>query len=151
MQRRDLIYGGFHLTRWKASAFRRPTSMHEISIIESILEVAEEKAREADSPSITVIKLRLGEFTAIAREALEFAFEVARLGTLAEHARLEIEVVPMVLHCVVCDAGTQPTRAMSLICPQCGFPLKIVSGKELQIEFIEIEEHNPCVHCGCLT
>jgi len=44
--------------------------MHEISIIESILEVAEEKAREADSPSITVIKLRLGEFTAIAREAL---------------------------------------------------------------------------------
>ena len=72
--------------------------MHEISIIESILEVAEEKASEADSPSITVIKLRLGEFTAIAREALEFAFEVARLGTLAEHARLEIEVVPMVLH-----------------------------------------------------
>ena len=125
--------------------------MHEISIIESILEVAEEKAREADSPSITVIKLRLGEFTAIAREALEFAFEVARLGTLAEHARLEIEVVPMVLHCVVCDAGTQPGRAMSLVCPQCGFPLKIVSGKELQIEFIEIEEHNPCVHRGCLT
>jgi hydrogenase nickel incorporation protein HypA/HybF len=116
--------------------------MHEISIIESILEVAEEEAREANSPSITVIKLRLGEFTAIERGALEFAFEVARLGTLAERARLEIEVVPMVLHCVVCDLAPQPAVAMSLICNQCGFPLKIISGKELQIEFIEIEEHN---------
>lgn len=114
--------------------------MHEISIIESVLEIAEEQAREANSMSITVIKLRLGEFTAIAREALEFAFDVARLGTLAEHARLEIEVVPMVLHCVVCEAEPQPTSAMSLICSQCGFPLKIISGQELQIEFIEVEE-----------
>ncbi len=117
--------------------------MHEISIIESILEVAEEKAREVNSPSITIIKLRLGQFTAIAREALEFAFEVARLGTLAERARLEIEVVPIVLHCVVCDLEPQPTGAISLICCQCGFPLKIISGKELQIEFIEIEECYP--------
>jgi hydrogenase nickel incorporation protein HypA/HybF len=116
--------------------------MHEISIIESILEVAEEKAREVNSPSIKVIKLRLGQFTTIAREALEFAFEVARLGTLAESASLEIEVVPMVLYCVVCNAGTQPTQAISFICPQCGFPLKIISGQELQIEFIEIEEHS---------
>jgi len=121
---------------------RRPAPMHEISIVESILEVAEEKAREANSPSILVIKLRLGQFTAIAWEALDFAFEVARQGTLAEHARLEIEVVPMVLHCVVCDAKTQPMIAMSLICTQCGFPLKIVSGKELQIEYIEIEEQD---------
>jgi hydrogenase nickel incorporation protein HypA/HybF len=117
--------------------------MHEISIIESILEVAEEKAREVNSPSIKVIKLRLGQFTNIARESLEFAFEVARLGTLAECARLEIEVVPMVLHCVVCNSRAQPTRAISLICAQCGFPLKILSGKELQIEFIEIEDHCP--------
>ena len=117
--------------------------MHEISIIESILEVAEEKAREVNSPSIKVIKLRLGQFTNIARESLEFAFEVARLGTLAECARLEIEVVPMVLHCVVCNSRAQPTRAISLICAQCGFPLKIISGKELQIEFIQNEDHCP--------
>jgi len=115
--------------------------MHEISIIESILEVAEEKAREVNSLSIKVIKLRLGQFTAIALEALEFAFEVARIGTLAECARLEIEVVPMVLQCVVCNADTQPTRAISLICPRCGFPLKIISGEDLQIEFIEVEDH----------
>jgi hydrogenase nickel incorporation protein HypA/HybF len=114
--------------------------MHELSIIETILEVAEAKAREANSSSIEAIKLRLGEFTAIARVALEFAFEVARQGTMAEHARLEIEVVPMVLHCVVCNDLTQPGQPKSLICTQCGFPRKIISGKELEIEYIEIED-----------
>jgi hydrogenase nickel incorporation protein HypA/HybF len=83
--------------------------------------------------------LRLGEFTTIVREALEFAFEIARQGTLAEYALLEIEVVPMVVRCVVCDALTQPVQAVRLICAQCGFPLEIVSGEELQIEYIEIE------------
>jgi hydrogenase nickel incorporation protein HypA/HybF len=114
--------------------------MHELSIIESILEAAEAKARDAKSPSIEVIKLRLGQFTAIAQVALEFAFEVARLGTLAEHARLDIEVVPMVLHCAVCDHITRPNHPMSFSCAQCGFPLNIVSGKELEIEYIEIED-----------
>ena len=124
--------------------------MHEISIIESILEVAEEKAREADSPSITVIKLRLGEFTAIAREALEFAFEVARLGTLAEHARLEIEVVPMVLHCVVCDAGTQPTRAMSLICPGAAFRSKSSLAKNFRLNSSRSKSTTPASTAAAL-
>ena len=117
--------------------------MHEISIIESILEVAEENAREVNSSSIKAIKLRLGQFTAIAQNALEFAFEVARQGTMAEHARLEIELVPMVLHCVVCEVETQPTGGICFICQRCGFPMKIVSGKELQIEYIEIDEFCP--------
>ena len=87
--------------------------MHEISIIESILEVAEDTTRAENSLGIKVIKLRLGEFTSIAQESQEFAFEVARLGTLAEHARLEIEIVPMVLYCVVCDAATRPAGGFS--------------------------------------
>jgi hydrogenase nickel incorporation protein HypA/HybF len=117
--------------------------LHEVTILESILEVAEDKARGENAPSITVIKIRRSEFAAIARQALEFAFEVARLGIPAEHARLEIEVVPLVLHCVVWEAGTQPPTPMSLICRRCGFPLRILYGKNLQIEYIEMDECCP--------
>jgi hydrogenase nickel incorporation protein HypA/HybF len=92
--------------------------MHEISIAESIIEIAETAAREANSCSIRVIAVRLGEFTSIVREALEFAFEAAKQGTLAEDARLEIEVVPMVVQCVVCDAVVRPMTRISLICGQ---------------------------------
>jgi len=113
--------------------------MHEISVAMSILEIAEEKAREQNSQCIQVVKIRLGEFTTIVREALQFAFEVARRGTLAENAQLEIEAVPMVVECVLCGVVTEPVRAVCLICPQCGLPLRIVSGEELQVEYIEIE------------
>lgn len=113
--------------------------MHEISIAQSIIEIAETKAREENSRSIQVIKIRLGEFTTIVREALEFAFEIARRETLAENARLEIEGVPMVVRCVSCGSVTNPVREVCLLCPQCGLPLEVVTGEELQVEYIEIE------------
>ena len=113
--------------------------MHEISIAESIIEIAEAKAREQNSECIQTIKIRLGEFTTVVREALEFAFEVARRETLAENARLEIESVPIVVRCVACGSVKDPVRTVCLICPQCGLPLEVVSGEELQVEYIEVE------------
>jgi hydrogenase nickel incorporation protein HypA/HybF len=113
--------------------------MHEIAIAMSIIEIAEEKAREQNSQCIRVVKIRLGQFTTIVREALEFAFEVARQGTMAEYARLEIEAVPTVVECVLCGGVTAPVRSVCLICPQCGLPLQIVSGEELQVDYIEIQ------------
>src|ERR1700679_2514928 len=98
--------------------------MHEISIAESIVQIAEAKAREQNARSIQVIKLHLGTFTTIVPDALQFAFEMARQGTLSRTARLEIEIVPMVVRCVVCEASTQPARGVCLICEQCGFPLE---------------------------
>lgn len=113
--------------------------MHELSIAKSIIEIAEAKAREENSRYIQAIKVRLGEFTTVVREALEFAFEVARRETLAENARLEIESVPMVVRCVACGSVSDPVREVCLICPHCGLPLEVVSGEELQVEYIEVE------------
>jgi hydrogenase nickel incorporation protein HypA/HybF len=113
--------------------------VHEIGIAESILDIAEQSARAQNARSIQLIRLRLGEFTTIVKEALEFAFEIARLGTLAEHARLDIEIIPMAVHCVVCNQATQPAGSVCLICAECGFPLEIISGEELQIDYIEVQ------------
>ena len=113
--------------------------MHEISIAQNIIEIAEAKAREQNAGRIQVIRIRLGEFTTVVREALEFAFEVARRKTLAESAQLEIETVPMTVRCVTCGTVKDPVREVCLLCPQCGLPLEIVSGEELQVEYIEVE------------
>jgi hydrogenase nickel incorporation protein HypA/HybF len=113
--------------------------MHEISIAESILQIAEAKAREQNARSIQRIKLRLGSFTTIVPEALQFAFEIARVGTLSHEARLEIEIVPMIVRCVVCESSTQPIGGVRLVCAKCGFPLEIVAGEELQIEYIDVD------------
>lgn len=113
--------------------------MHEISIAQSIIEIAEATAQAQKSRSIYAIKVRLGEFTTIVREALEFAFEIARQGTLAENAGLEIELVPMRVECVSCGPVADPVRNVCLLCPECGLPVKIVSGEELQVEYVDLE------------
>lgn len=113
--------------------------MHEISVAQSIIEIAEANARKHNCRRIQIIKIRLGEFTTIVPEALEFAFEVARRETLAEDATLEIESIPMVTRCALCGTVNDPVREIRLLCPHCGLPLEIVSGEELQVEYIEVD------------
>ena len=58
--------------------------MHEISIMQSTLELAEEQAREAGGNGIARIRLRIGLMSGVVPEALEFAFDVLKKGTMAE-------------------------------------------------------------------
>jgi hydrogenase nickel incorporation protein HypA/HybF len=113
--------------------------MHELSIAENIIEISEASARAQNSGKIRTIKLRLGAFTTIVSEALQFSFEIARQGTLAEDATLEIENVPMVVRCGACGRTAEPSREICLICPECGASLEVISGDEMQIEYIEVD------------
>lgn len=116
--------------------------MHEISIAMSIIEIAESNARKQGASSIQLVKLRLGEFTTIVPEALEFAFEIARQHTMAAHATLAIEIVPMMVQCLSCGIVPNPVRDIILSCPKCGLPLEIIDGEEMQLEYIEVEMEN---------
>ena len=111
--------------------------MHELSVAESIIQIAEAAARKQRCRSIETVRVRLGEFTTVVPEALQFAFEAARAGTLAAEARLEIEFVSMILFCASCGEVPEPVRQICLRCPHCGLPLEIVAGEELQVDYIE--------------
>jgi hydrogenase nickel incorporation protein HypA/HybF len=112
--------------------------MHEVSVAQSIIDIAEANAHNQNASAIQKVKVRLGEFTTIVPEALEFAFEVARRGTMAEHAVLEIEFVRLVTRCALCGEVREPMQQISLHCSHCGLPLEIVAGEELQLDYIEI-------------
>jgi hydrogenase nickel incorporation protein HypA/HybF len=114
--------------------------VHELSIAESILDLAVEEAKKRNSTAVVTIKLRLGEFTGVAREALEFGFEIARQDTLAERAVLEIEVVPLKTRCPLCGLIGRPIDDFCLLCAACGSPMEIISGREMQVEYLELAE-----------
>src|SRR6266540_440184 len=62
--------------------------MHEASIVRSVIDIAENEARKHGAPSIRKIKLKVGEFRGVVKEALEFSFAALRKGTLAAEADL---------------------------------------------------------------
>lgn len=114
--------------------------MHELSIAESILDIVTAEAVKHRAPTVTAIKLRFGEFTGVVREALEFAFEIARRGTVAERAVLEIEWVPLETRCPGCGLTVRPREDLSLMCKRCGKPVEILSGREMQVEYVDLTE-----------
>lgn len=113
--------------------------MHELSIAQSIIEIAEDVALKNNSHSIKKIKVQIGEFSGIVKEALEFSFEIAKVGTKAEKADLEIEVVKFKAICKNCGFVLDSINDFNLFCPKCADPMEIISGREMKVEYIEIE------------
>jgi hydrogenase nickel incorporation protein HypA/HybF len=114
--------------------------MHEAGIVSSVLEIAEDEARKRGARSIRVVKMRVGEFSGVAVESLQFAFEALKVDTMAAGGQLEIERVPMLAWCTRCEAPVKPDANLVLWCPRCSSPLEVRSGQELDVEYIEIEE-----------
>lgn len=113
--------------------------MHEMALAGSILEIGEMEARKRGATVISKIKLRLGEFAGVVREALEFAFDVLKPGTLAEKAEFEIENVPLRTLCPQCGEASGAKQDFCLLCPQCETPVEILAGREMQVEYIDLE------------
>jgi hydrogenase nickel incorporation protein HypA/HybF len=112
--------------------------MHEVGIIQSALEAAVRRAREAGAREIQGLRLRVGAMTGVVPDALQFAFEVVRQGTLAAQARLEVELVPVRCWCARCQTEF-PTEDLLYECPQCGaLSSELRGGLELELASLEV-------------
>jgi hydrogenase nickel incorporation protein HypA/HybF len=112
--------------------------MHEAAIAQSVIEIAEGVARQRGSANIRKIKLRVGEFRGVVGDALEFSFQVLKKGTLAENAELEIETVRLRVECRNCMGIEVAMNDFNLLCPGCGELLNITAGREMHVEYVEI-------------
>lgn len=112
--------------------------MHEVSIVQRALHVACQQAEKAHSSCIRSIQLRVGVLSGAVPEALQFAFEALKKNTLAENARLDIELVQPVSRCESCAIEFSPDD-ICYACPQCGkLSPALVCGNELELAKLEV-------------
>jgi hydrogenase nickel incorporation protein HypA/HybF len=113
--------------------------LHELSLTQNLIEIAEEHAKRENAKTITCIIIEIGALSGVIPEAVEFAFEACTKGTMAESATLEILNVPAVGRCQDCDSETEMEN-LTDGCDECGsFALDIVSGQEMTLTEMEIE------------
>ncbi|MBE9181751.1 hydrogenase maturation nickel metallochaperone HypA [Oculatella sp. LEGE 06141] len=111
--------------------------MHEVGMIQSILDTAVARAKEEGAQHIRFVQMRVGEASGVVPESLERAFAAAKQGTIAEEAHLQIDYVPTVCYCSRCDLEFQPA-AQRYECPQCRQIItEIRQGKEFELAFLE--------------
>jgi hydrogenase nickel incorporation protein HypA/HybF len=113
--------------------------MHEVSIAESLLDIALRECTGKGFSEIRSITVRIGKASGIMPEALLFAFEAVRLDTAAHAATLTIEEVPVAGHCHVCETDFSVAEKYVFNCPNCGgTSFTVFSGRELDIREMEV-------------
>lgn len=84
--------------------------------------------------------MKIGALHAVVADSLRFSFQLAADGTEAQDAVIEIEEVPAVFHCRMCNAEGR-LDGPSFHCHGCGSPeITMISGEELTVETVERED-----------
>lgn len=114
--------------------------MHELSIALSIVEMATKEAKSRGGARVTALHLKLGQLSGVFKDALLFSYDIACQETILEGSQLVIEDIPVVIHCLRCDADRELESLQHFCCPVCTTPSsQVVQGRELEIVAMEIE------------
>ncbi|WP_010251154.1 hydrogenase maturation nickel metallochaperone HypA [Acetivibrio cellulolyticus] len=93
--------------------------MHEYSITQQIVKIAEENAKSHGGVRIERIALVVGELSGFIGESIQMYFDILAKGTLAEGAQLDITYIKPQLKCTKCNTYFYRKR-FSFECPECG-------------------------------
>jgi hydrogenase nickel incorporation protein HypA/HybF len=116
--------------------------MHELSIAEAVVAIAEDHAR---GRRVTSVEVKIGRLRQVVPSALEFSWELVSEGTAAEGSELVIVDVPVRLACRDCTAVSR-AEEFPLVCPSCSSSaVDVVAGEELHVEALELEEESPVI------
>lgn len=113
--------------------------MHELSIAQSIVELAESQARNHKATVIEELELEIGSLAGVELQSLEFALESCIKGTMLSNARIIRHDILAEGRCGDCEK-VFPVDTLFSPCPHCGsYCVQIFKGKELRIKSIVVK------------
>lgn len=115
--------------------------MHELSIAAEVYRTSRAAVGEHGGGRLVSVRLAVGELTAIEPELLGFAWEALLAESGDAGARLDVEWRPARQHCATCAAAKPRGDGSWLrLCPDCGQPLAVEGGDELDVLSVEFEQ-----------
>lgn len=112
--------------------------MHELSIIASIVDIAQGEVSKAGAHQVESIELEIGELAGVEWRALEFAWEVGVKQSVLETAEMHLLRIPGQARCTECGCLFS-MKNMFDPCPDCGsYFNEITKGKELRVRALTV-------------
>ena len=112
--------------------------MHEMSLAEGIRDIIVDTAKKHNAAKFAKVRLEIGKFAGVQKEALEFAFDVVMRGSPAEGAELIMIDLPGQALCYGCGETVEIEERLDP-CPLCGSNrLMPVAGDEMRIKDLEM-------------
>jgi len=113
--------------------------MHELSIVQSLIELCEENARANNSNSISKVAIKVGKLSNIEPELLKTAFETFKLETMCKNASLTIDIADVKIECRECSKISTLDKN-EFLCPFCKSDnFTIIDGEDMYLMSLELE------------
>ena len=122
--------------------------MHEFSMAQQIFSIVMKVAKENNVKKILEINIEVGQLTFLNPDQLKFALKVLSEDTIAQDAKIRIEIIQPEIRCNSCKYtgrisydGPESHTIYPIIflkCPKCGSTdVEIIRGKECNIKNIK--------------
>jgi hydrogenase nickel incorporation protein HypA/HybF len=120
--------------RWAGSPAPWGGAVHELSIAQEIYRTSRVAVASHGAGRLESVKVAVGELTAIEPDLLAFAWEALTGGGPDAGSVLDVEWHPARQFCSTCNAEkTRAQNAWLRVCPDCGRPLEVSGGQELDV------------------
>jgi hydrogenase nickel incorporation protein HypA/HybF len=114
--------------------------MHELSVAQNIIEIIQQSVPEPEWKQVAAVRVRIGALAGIVPDSLKFSFQAITAESVLSNARLITEYIPFRVHCRTCNTDTQNEDGFAM-CGKCeSTDIQVLSGTELQIKEIELDE-----------
>ncbi|MCB9135497.1 MAG: hydrogenase maturation nickel metallochaperone HypA [Anaerolineales bacterium] len=119
--------------------------MHELSVTQNLLALAQQYGTEAAAARVTDLYLIIGPFSSIVDESVQFYWDLIAEDTICQGATLHFDRVPARFACQNCGTEYEIQRELEF-CPACqSSNVKILQGDEFRLESIGIDTQREIV------
>jgi len=115
--------------------------MHELGIMENVLDVALEYAKANNVKKVRAINLSIGTLSDIVTTYAQMLFELISKDTVAANAKINIEKIPAKIKCRSCGTETEmDINHLLYECDKCGSKsIELIAGREFTIISMVVE------------
>ena len=112
--------------------------MHELSIVQSIVQIAEEQVRKAGAQTVDSIELEIGTLAGVEWDALDFAWQAGVPRTVLAQAERIVHRLPARARCSGCSTEFDLEEWFGP-CPHCGETFSdLLQGRELRVKSLTV-------------
>ncbi len=115
--------------------------MHELPVMNSILDIVIKHAKMNNVKKIIKIHLKVGVLSDLEDKWMQQYFDYVAKESVAEGAMLEIERVPAKMKCNACSFEFEPDmkKEEKIVCPECGNEkCNLIAGNKYSIANMEV-------------
>ena len=112
--------------------------MHELSIVMSIVDIADEEVKRHNAHHVDSIELEIGVMAGVEFDALNFVWDAAVRNSVLDGASRHIDVVEAKARCMECGCVFVVDDRFQA-CPLChDYLTELLQGKELKVKSLSL-------------